>query len=82
VCEISPVKADVFSVRHPKPDISLLTKLCTEVIMHVLMKIHIQYWCIDGKYRIYVARLRNGGKTSFISIKLSYLILITLSILA
>jgi hypothetical protein len=19
-----------------------------------------QYWCIDGKYRIYVARLRNG----------------------
>jgi len=28
--------------------------------------IHIQYWCIDGKYRIYVARLRNGGKTSFV----------------
>jgi len=27
--------------------------------------IHIQYWCIDGKYRIYVARLRNGGKMSF-----------------
>jgi hypothetical protein len=52
-----PVKADVFSVRHPKPDISLLTKLCTEVIMHVLMKIHIKYWCIDGKYRIYVARV-------------------------
>jgi len=25
----------------------------------------IQYWCIDGKYRIYVARLRNGGNTSF-----------------
>ena len=22
-------------------------------------------WCIDGKYRIYVVRLRNGGKTSF-----------------
>ena len=21
----------------------------------------IQYWCIDGKYIIYVARLRNGG---------------------
>jgi hypothetical protein len=27
--------------------------------------INIQYWCIDGKYRIYVARLRNGEKTSF-----------------
>jgi hypothetical protein len=27
--------------------------------------IYIQYWCIDGKYRIYVARLRNGGKTRF-----------------
>ena len=26
---------------------------------------HIQYWCIDGKYQIYVARLRNWGKTSF-----------------
>jgi hypothetical protein len=22
-----------------------------------------QYWCIDGKYRIYVAKLRNGGNT-------------------
>ena len=27
--------------------------------------LYIQYWCIDGKYRIYVARLRNWGKTSF-----------------
>jgi hypothetical protein len=27
--------------------------------------INIQYWCIDGKYRIYVARLRNRGKMSF-----------------
>ena len=24
-----------------------------------------QYWCIDGKDTIYVARLRNKGKTSF-----------------
>ena len=23
---------------------------------------YIQYWCIDGKYKIYVARLKNGGK--------------------
>jgi len=22
-------------------------------------RLHIQYWCIHGKYRIYVARLRN-----------------------
>jgi hypothetical protein len=28
-------------------------------------KTKIQYWCIDGKYRIFVARLRHGGKTSF-----------------
>jgi len=26
---------------------------------------YIQYWCIDGKYRIYAARLRNGRKASF-----------------
>ena len=26
------------------------------------LSVNIQYWCIDGKYRIYVARLRNGGK--------------------
>jgi hypothetical protein len=25
----------------------------------------IQYWCIDGKYTIDVARLRNGERTSF-----------------
>jgi len=25
----------------------------------------IQYWYIDGKYRIYVARFRKGGKMSF-----------------
>ena len=30
-----------------------------------IYNIHIQYWCIDGKYRIYVARLRNGRKPSF-----------------
>jgi hypothetical protein len=29
---------------------------------------HIQYWYIDGKYRIYVARLRNGGKTNLFTI--------------
>jgi hypothetical protein len=26
---------------------------------------YIQYWCIDGNYRIYVARLRNGESESF-----------------
>jgi hypothetical protein len=35
----------------------------------ILLTLHLinytQYWCIDGKYRIYVARLRNGGKMSF-----------------
>ena len=35
---------------------------------------YIQYWCIDGKYRIDVARLRNGGKTSLsIRFVLSYI---------
>ena len=24
------------------------------------------YWCIDGKYRMCVVKLRNGGKTNFI----------------
>jgi hypothetical protein len=33
--------------------------------MAICCSIYIQYWCIDGKYRIYVTRLRNGGKTSF-----------------
>ena len=28
------------------------------------IELNIQYWCIDGKYRIYVARLRNGEKTN------------------
>ena len=26
---------------------------------------HMRYWCIDGKYRMYEARLRNEGKTKF-----------------
>ena len=29
------------------------------------LEIHIQYWCIDGKYKSYMAMLRNGGKTRF-----------------
>jgi hypothetical protein len=28
------------------------------------LKINIQYWCIDGKYRIDVVRLKNGGKAN------------------
>ena len=31
----------------------------------LLFRGNMQYWYIDGKYRIYVAKLRNGGKTSF-----------------
>jgi hypothetical protein len=27
--------------------------------------LYIQYWCIDGKYIIYVARLRNGEMRAF-----------------
>jgi hypothetical protein len=34
-------------------------------IKEQLFKLHyIQYWCIDRKHIIYVARLRNEGKTS------------------
>jgi hypothetical protein len=32
---------------------------------HKHIRIYIQYWCIDGKYRIYVARLRNGERRAF-----------------
>ena len=35
------------------------------LLLDVRMELNIQYWYIDGKYRIYVARLRNGRKTSF-----------------
>ena len=31
----------------------------------LLFRGNMQYWYIDGKYRIYAAKLRNGGKTSF-----------------
>ena len=30
-------------------------------------QVYIQYWCIDGKYRIYVAKLRNGGKDELLA---------------
>ena len=29
-----------------------------------IVQIHIQYWCIDGKYTIYLSRIKNEGKTS------------------
>ena len=35
------------------------------IYVFISSKLHIQYWCIDSKYRIYVAMLRNGGKTSY-----------------
>ena len=33
-------------------------------ILNRMSKIYTHYWCIDGRYISYVARLRNGGKTS------------------
>jgi hypothetical protein len=29
----------------------------------MLLQDNIQYWCIDGKYRMYVARHETDGKT-------------------
>jgi hypothetical protein len=39
-------------------------RISKETTNENILSIYIQYWCIDGKYRIYVARLRNGGMTS------------------
>ena len=35
--------------------------LCLKSTIVDLLFMYIQYWCIDGKYRIYVARFRNGN---------------------
>ena len=43
-------------------------KLCATLSAKVnincrlLTKVYIQYWSVDGKYRIYLTRLRNGGE--------------------
>jgi hypothetical protein len=39
-----------------------LVVLTSDEVARWFKTINIQYWCIDGRYRIYVARLRNGGK--------------------
>ena len=36
------------------------------------IKIHIQYWCTEGKYRIYVARLRNGERRALASLSIRF----------
>ena len=43
--------------------ISYIDNIVIKLLIYIY--IYIQYWCIDRKYRIYVMRLRNGGKTSF-----------------
>ena len=45
----------------------ILSQLVSFRVVHFvnIACIQIQYWCIDGKDRIYVARRRNGKKTSF-----------------
>ena len=32
-----------------------------------LTEIYIQYWSVDGKYRIYLTRLRNGVKDELLA---------------
>ena len=39
-----------------------LVVLTSDEVARWFKTINIQYWCIDGRYRIYVARLINGGK--------------------
>jgi hypothetical protein len=36
-------------------------------IWHYIVQIHIQYWSVDGKYRIYLTRLRNGVKDELLA---------------
>ena len=56
-----------------KPDRHDITAILLKVSLKAIYSpslnishcINIQYWCIDGKYRIYVARPRNGGNMSF-----------------
>ena len=45
----------------------ILSQLVSFRVVHFVnfACIQIQYWCIDGKDRIYVARRRNEKKTSF-----------------
>jgi hypothetical protein len=38
----------------------LLLNQITFLLLQILLQE--KYWCIEDKYRIYVARLRNGGK--------------------
>ena len=42
----------------------MVVELISTFAMSVYSPLNIQYWCIDGKYRIYVARFRNEEKTS------------------
>jgi hypothetical protein len=46
-----------------------VTTICNALhsVTTICNALYIQYWCIDGKYRIYVARLRNGGKDELLA---------------
>ena len=47
----------------PNQPTNLTVQWETERAVKVIL--NIQYWCIDGKYRIYMVWLRNGRKMSF-----------------
>ena len=38
-----------------------------EDLSKVNIQVHIQYWSVDGKYRIYLTRLRNGVKDELLA---------------
>lgn len=55
-----------------KTFIWLMTKITMKIIRllystqnDMIVGLNIQNWCVDGKYRIYFARLRNWWKTNF-----------------
>jgi hypothetical protein len=39
-----------------------------------------KYWCIDGKYRIYVALLRTGERGALASLSIRYEILVRITV--
>jgi hypothetical protein len=54
----------------------MVVELISTFAMSVYSPLNIHYWCIDGKYRIYVARFRLGFRYLFITIKLNYLFVV------
>jgi hypothetical protein len=63
------VKYFIFlQVIHYTPQYIVGWGLLSTSYFYKLYIIHIQYWSVDGKYRIYLTRLRNGVKDELLAI--------------